>query len=30
MCERAGEDSRHGVWHVDIGVGMCMFSLKCV
>ena len=30
MCEGVGEDSRHGPWHVNIRVGMCMFSLECV
>ena len=25
MCEGVGEDSRHGAWHVDIYVEMCMF-----
>ena len=30
MCEGLGEDSRHGAWHVDIHVEMCIFLLKCV
>ena len=30
MCERVNEDSRHGVWHVDIQVGMCKILLECV
>ena len=30
MCEGVDEDSRHGVWHVDIHVEMCMFLLECV
>ena len=30
MCEGVGEDSRHGTWHVDIRVGMCIFLLECV
>ena len=25
MCERVGEDSRHGIGHVDIQVGSCIF-----
>ena len=24
MCERVGEDSRHGIEHVDIQVGSCI------
>ena len=28
MCEGVGEDSRHGAWHVDIHVGMCIFLLE--
>ena len=28
MCEGVGGDSRHGVWHVDIHVEMCMFCLN--
>ena len=24
-CEGVDEDSRHGAWHVDIQVEMCMF-----
>ena len=28
MCERAGEDSRHGACHVDIQVGMHVFYLN--
>ena len=24
MCERVGEDSRHGIGHVDIQVGSCI------
>ena len=24
MCERAGEDLRHGIGHVDIQVGSCI------
>ena len=27
MCERVGEDSRHGIGHVDIQVDMCMLHL---
>ena len=30
MCEGVGEDSRLGVWHVDIQVGMCIILLGCV
>ena len=30
MCEGVGEDSRHGVGHVDIRVGMCIILLECV
>ena len=30
MCEGVGEDSRHGAWHVDIHVEMCIFLLECV
>ena len=30
MCEGVGEDSRHGAWHVDIHVEMCIFLLKRV
>ena len=29
MCERVGEDSRHGIGHIDIRVGI-MNSLECV
>ena len=29
MCEEVGEDSRHGIGHVDIRVGI-MNLLKCV
>ena len=29
MCKEVGEDSRHGIGHVDIRVGI-MNSLKCV
>ena len=25
MCERVGDDSRHGIGHVDIQVGSCVF-----
>ena len=25
MCERVGEDSRHGIGHLDIQVGSCIF-----
>ena len=28
MCERVGEDSRHGTGHVDIQVGICMIYLN--
>ena len=28
MCEGVDEDSRHGAWHVDIHVEMCMFYLN--
>ena len=24
MCEGVGEDSRHGIGHVDIQVGLCI------
>ena len=27
MCERVGEDLRHGIGHVDIQVDMCMLHL---
>ena len=27
MCKRVGEDSRHGIGHVDIQVDMCMLHL---
>ena len=27
MCERIGEDSRHGIRHVDIQVDMCILHL---
>ena len=30
MCEGVGEDSRHGVRHVDIRVGMYILMLECV
>ena len=30
MCEGVDEDSRHGAWHVDIQVGMCIFLLEFV
>ena len=30
MCEGVGEDSRHGAWHIDIHVEICMFLLECV
>ena len=30
MCEEVGEDSRHGAWHVDIHVEMCIFLLEGV
>ena len=30
MCEGVGKDSRHGAWHVDIHVEMCIFLLECV
>ena len=30
MCEGVGEDSRHGIGHVDIQVGSCIFlSVFC-
>ena len=29
MCEGLGEDSRHGIGHVDVRVGI-MNSLECV
>ena len=29
-CKGVGEDSRHGSWHVDIQVGMCIILLECV
>ena len=28
MCEGFGDDSRHGAWHVDIQVGMCIILLE--
>ena len=28
MCERVGEDLRHGTGHVDIQVGKCMIYLN--
>ena len=28
MCEGVGEDSRHGAWHVDIHIEICMFYLN--
>ena len=28
MCERVGEDSRHGMGHVDIQVGLYMIYLN--
>ena len=28
MCERVGEDSRHGTRHVNIQVGICMIYLS--
>ena len=28
MCEGVGEDSRHGIRHVDIQVGICMIYLN--
>ena len=28
MCEGVGEDSRHGMEHVDIQVGICMIYLN--
>ena len=30
MCEGVDEDSRHGAWHVDVRVGMCIILLECV
>ena len=30
MCEGVGKDSRHGAWHVDIRIGMCIILLECV
>ena len=30
MCEGVDGDSRHGAWHVDIRVGMCIILLECV
>ena len=30
MCEGVGEDSKHGEWHVDIHVEICIFFLQCV
>ena len=30
MCEGVGKDSRHGIWHVDIHVEMCMVLLEWV
>ena len=31
MCEGVGEDSRHGMGHADIQVGICMIYLNvCV
>ena len=26
MCEEVGEESRHGIGHVDIQVGSCIYS----
>ena len=28
MCERVGEDSRHGTGHVDIQIGIHMIHLN--
>ena len=28
MCEGVGEDSRHGMGHVDIQVGICTIHLN--
>ena len=30
MCEGVSEDSRHGAWHADIHVEMCMSLLEWV
>ena len=30
MCVGVSDDSRHGAWHVDIHVEMCIFLLECV
>ena len=30
ICKGVGKDSRHGAWHVDIHVEMCMFLLEWV
>ena len=30
MCEGVGEDLRHGAWHVNIQVGMCILLHECV
>ena len=30
MCERVDEDSRHGIGHVDIQVGSCIFLSDCL
>ena len=30
MCEGVGEDSRHGIGHVDIQVGSCIYSSMIV
>ena len=30
MCEGVGEDSRHGIVHVDIQVGSCIFLVVIV
>ena len=30
MCEGVGEDSRHGMGHVDIQVGICMIYFNVV
>ena len=30
ICEGVGEDSRHGIGHVDIQVGSCIFLSVCL
>ena len=30
ICERVGEDSGHGIGHVDVQVGSCIFLSVCL